>query len=338
MAAFWCEELRGVSCVEVAAAFGMTVRRKALSKCPACQSAADGAGKLYRDRAGRERWRCFRCDVGGDALDLVSWVLFGERLRELSRDQQWEVRSWFVAKGHLNDVVERSTCPPTPRSLTPPTRPSEVARRLAPLEVLDRCLPVTADPEVRAFLEHRGLDPLAVKAEQLALALPAHAPVPRSLVVRGRAWTQGWRCLLRTYDETGRLASLRGRWVRGQPPARGLPKAVAAALGPGSSKGAVMANAAAQKLLRQGAQASAPVVVVEGETDFLTWASLRPELPVIGIWAGAWTPGLAARVPDGATVVIRTDNDAAGDRYAQAVHGTLHPRCRILRKEPRDVS
>jgi len=78
------------------------------------------------------------------------------------------------------------------------------------------------------------------------------------------------------------------------------------------------------------------LVVAEGETDFLTWATrygdAAEDAPgVLGLWAGSWTAEIAARIPDGARVVVRTDPDDAGDRYAARVWRELAARCKLYR-------
>jgi DNA primase len=44
---------------------------------------------------------------------------------------------------------------------------------------------------------------------------------------------------------------------------------------------------------------------------------------VLGIVSGSWTDELAQRVPAGTRVLIRTDADAAGDKYARRIAETL---------------
>ena len=78
------------------------------------------------------------------------------------------------------------------------------------------------------------------------------------------------------------------------------------------------------------------ILVVEGEPDFLTWATQAAatdfDVPlVIGVISGSWSERLAARLPTGARVIIRTHHDAAGDRYAEAIRETLSHRCAVLR-------
>jgi hypothetical protein len=78
------------------------------------------------------------------------------------------------------------------------------------------------------------------------------------------------------------------------------------------------------------------VVVVEGEPDFLTWATrfsdADEDVPVVlGVLSGGWSNDMAMRIPDDARVVIRTHHDPAGDAYADVVRESLGPRCEVLR-------
>ena len=51
---------------------------------------------------------------------------------------------------------------------------------------------------------------------------------------------------------------------------------------------------------------------------------------------GTFTDGtLAARIPTGASVVIRIHHDEPGERYAQQIAASLHGRCRIFRSSAR---
>jgi hypothetical protein len=82
---------------------------------------------------------------------------------------------------------------------------------------------------------------------------------------------------------------------------------------------------------------SAPLVVVtEGDPDFMTWGTRFSDADeaapaTFGIFSGSWSPAIAARVPDGTRVSVRTDHDDAGDRYAAVVIDSLRSRCPIFR-------
>ncbi len=97
----WCGAVRA-SCVEVAGRLGLTARGGRLSACPVCQSPKHGSGRLYLGRDGRQRWHCFRCETGGDAIDLAALSLCGGRLRELTPEAKHDVRRWFEQQGLLH--------------------------------------------------------------------------------------------------------------------------------------------------------------------------------------------------------------------------------------------
>ena len=76
------------------------------------------------------------------------------------------------------------------------------------------------------------------------------------------------------------------------------------------------------------------LVICEGVPDFLTWAALWGDAgetapAVIGIISGSWTPHVAARVPSGTVVALRTHADEAGAKYMRHVALTLEARCTV---------
>jgi hypothetical protein len=52
---------------------------------------------------------------------------------------------------------------------------------------------------------------------------------------------------------------------------------------------------------------------------------------VLGIVNGSWTEEIAARIPDGTRVVVRTHSDGAGDDYAAKIVHSLSARCSLSR-------
>lgn len=85
----------------------------------------------------------------------------------------------------------------------------------------------------------------------------------------------------------------------------------------------------ANRLGREALAGRAPtdVIITEGETDWLLWASERPDLAVLGIYSGSGTPELAKRLAAathaGRRIVLRTDRDTAGDKYAEKLTAAL---------------
>ena len=240
-----------------------------------------------------------------------------------------------VAGERLHGLPRR----PRQERLAPPPPPRPPASEV--IALWDSCLPVLDDAEVSAWLASRGLDPGIVEDRDLARALPAGARVPRWARCRGKPWSAGSRCLFRAWGPTGRLESLRARWIR-QDPAPDDVKSAAAAAGQGSATGLVLADGLGRLVLATGEipdwwpPVPFRIVISEGEPDWLAWAtrfadSAEDAPAVLGIWSGAWTAEVAARIPTGARVIIRTDTDPAGDAYSRSIVATLGGRCEVLR-------
>lgn len=207
--------------------------------------------------------------------------------------------------------------------------------------------------------EHgRGLSCRELAALDLARAMPldpgAH-PWPSWIpwLNLGRAaWLRRYRLAAPMYDATGALRSLRFRAVTAE---RELVDGAlrwrrvevedrVKVLAPKGStvRGLALADPVGRALLA-GDLASVPwdgrVVVIEGEPDLWTWSTLqrRGMAPdgltwaVLGVVSGSWTEDLAARVPSGCKVSVRTHADAAGDAYAERIRRTLAKRCEVRR-------
>lgn len=184
------------------------------------------------------------------------------------------------------------------------------------------CRRVTSSRTAVAWLRDRALDPELVATLDLVRVYP-DLRVHR---VPGWAWSRRrFELVTPLFDETGRLGSVRFRPVPGSgadargPYVHGGPSF--------SMRGLVMACATGRDVL---AGATPPpggaLIVAEGEPDWLTWVTRGQCTAVLGVVAGSWTPELGARLPDGATVVIATHADEAGERYAARIAATLRGR------------
>ena len=349
MAGGWIAEAASTATLErVAGDLGIAIRRKHLSACPSCNVEKHGSGKIYRGESG-DRWHCHRCGADGDAVSLVAWTLCGTG--EPSPDQWVQVREWFEGRGYLTRNTPRSRFervsapshvkPQTkqPESVEPPRWPeTESVRALWRIAE-----PVSEQPEGAAWLALYGIPGVVVDGLSLARILRKTASVPSWARCAGHSWVEGWRLLIPIYGPEGRCVSLAARWAIPGDPLKGAKECTPAGF---TRSGGVYADPMALALLHGktedgGCRWNGEVVIVEGGKDYLTWAARAgritmtddgPEtFAVFGVWAGAWSADIAARIPDGATVSIRTDQNEAGDKYAEAIAETLHKRCKLER-------
>ena len=336
------EAIRAAPLERVAADLGVEVRRKHLAACPSCGAAGHGSGKLYRGAEG-VRWHCHRCAADGDAVGLVAHHLHGS---SLNPDQWRNVREWFTTRGYLNPPEKRRSGSRR-RTATRTVRQPEASARAEPKypptaalqAIWAQGLPVAESAEGLAWCRRYAIVPHRVDALHMAKILPEGAALPPWARCAGLSWADGWRLMLPVYGPVGRVVSIQARWLH----AGDAPKNAKECAPAGFSRtGGVYADPMGVALL-QGHQRDAGVgwdgrvVFTEGGKDFLTWATRDGRVSrgrayaVFGVWQGAWTAELAARIPDEARVTIRTDQNEAGDRYAAAIADTLGTRCEVLR-------
>jgi hypothetical protein len=286
--------------------------------------AADKGGGFY----------CFACGEHFSTVDLaaIAWnVAAGEACERLAQ-----------ALGIPTADNRPSRMPQAARSAPPTIRRPRLERapkRHPEAEVLalwERTVAADDDPEASAWLVSRGLDPSTVARRNLARALPRGVPVP-SWAACGRPWNEGpWRLLVPLYGATGRLEGLHARAIVADEKRKSLHATGA------SSSGLVFADSLGLWLLegRPPEWWAKPwrVVIAEGVPDFLTLATHHSDdegeraPAVLGVFSGAWTPELAARIPDGARVLVWSHGDAAGERYLQTIVSTLKGRCEVLKQ------
>jgi hypothetical protein len=224
----------------------------------------------------------------------------------------------------------------------------------------DATISVLEDAKACAYLERRGLDPVRVSRFGHARIIPEDAEIPDELermfddaiprLKVGDRWQQvlrlGFNLVFPLVDACGHRRSLQLRCIAaddGEMPTKGV------ALKP-HRRELVLANRAGLALLRERGRPALwcdqplEVVIVEGETDFLTAST--EEIPdgtfrgVFGVFIGSWTAAHAAAIPDDASVIIATDKDAQGDRYAEQIQRTLgaRPFSRWTPNRGKDVS
>ena len=218
-------------------------------------------------------------------------------------------------------LVEGRNCPRESRC-APASEPARIEAPNRPpwpelSGLLRSCGPPADDPEVARWLRSRSIPPDLLGASAPAFAIPEAVALPAWAGSKAGTWREaGFRLLLPLYDFNGFLRSVIARRVRGGGGAKALPPVGF------EKKHLVLANGTAAAVLRSGL-GSDPVLVVEGEPDFLTFAAALPGLPVFGVSQGAWAPEFANRLQSAAAWWIATDDDAPGDRYARDIRRTL---------------
>ena len=307
---------------------------KRFASCPFC-------GGTLTNQISEHRFHCHQvdCRVRGTAVDLVAsleldLVTYGDdgRFPQLNRGQMRQVVAWMTE----NNIPMVDVDSPSVATMKVGAKGKETRATFKPeLDALWVAASGTPlDSPCRTWLDMRKLDKKVVLDLDLARSLPDEADA----VPWAKRWRGGHRLLLPVHGSTGDMESLRGRWVLLKEPktAKGdtLGKAMPPKWGSGTMSGVVLANPVAVKMLRAGFDEPITLIVVEGEPDYLTWATTRPDLAVIGIWPGAWTQDIADRVPDGSTIIVRTDHDESGVRYAAKVVATLGSRVTLLRSKP----
>lgn len=282
---------------------------------------------VTRGRDGTVRVHCFACDWSSDALGLIAAVRgvnvktdFPAVLAEAASLAGVTLDRSGRGPGRPHQA-RRDVAPPEPDVERPYPPAAEVAA------LWDSAGPCSEDREASATLAWRCIDPERVDALRLARVIRAGQPLPRWASYQGRTWPEtGHRLLVRCWDATGTMRTVRAWRVRDGDTPKRLPPAGH------RMSGLVLANRPGVAML-MGKARPRRLGVVEGEPDATVWMIQAPDEAVLGVFSGSWRTGnFAAKVPSGCEVVIRTHADEAGDRYAREVVATLEDRCPLWRK------
>lgn len=356
----WVERMRSMAVLDVAKRLGLSTREPRNSSdgevydCPAC-------GACTRHRKSRDRrgaigikgrgWKCFQCDAGGGTIDLVAYVLHGRAYRELDDDGKRGVRARCIELTGASDSSTSARSTSRARPTHAPQRPVEAVESAPPTYVdaeearafWEGCRPVTEAPHTAEAMRARRIDPVAVADLDIARALPKRGvELPSWAMFGRRSWRElGYHWITVMFDACGVMRSCVARNVlddeeRTRLAGFEIPKSVAPR---GYSRaGLVLACPLARQILESGARpdwwpgdVEFRVELCEGEKKLLQRALSRSDASelapaVIGVESGAWTPAIAARIPDATTLYIATDQNDAGARYATKIVQSLAPR------------
>jgi hypothetical protein len=316
--------------------------------------AAVGSGRnntLY----GQARW-CFEIAAGGGVGFEDVWKHLSQAGRQVGLDRA-EIKSTLKSAEREGRKKPRASGKPDnvePPLILPPEPPVYPPYYLWNA-VWEAAEGVFMHDEPRGWLDGRGIDLERLSGARLCKYLPKGAPLPDELLdelhdaiprvaVNGEfkhAPLHGFRLLLRLYDSMGDPRSLQLRCIVDH---GGGIKAKSVALKP-QKRGLVLANAAGVMALRRDpvrkelwADRLVEYVIVEGEPDLLVASCedtgddrVRVVLGITG--GGSWTDGHAIAIPQDAHVIIATDDDAPGDKYAVKIRATLDGR-RVSRWRP----
>lgn len=146
---------------DVVAGYGIELRRQGralVGRCPLHDDRGRPNLFVYADSGS---WRCYRCNVGGDAItfvELVEQVPFREAAERLSGDNPRSLHPPRVARPY-----------PRPRAAAPTERSSdETAALQAALSLYHSRL--LGDPDALAYVRSRGIDQATIATCQVGYA------------------------------------------------------------------------------------------------------------------------------------------------------------------------
>lgn len=269
-------------------------------------------------KSGVVLWKCHSCQASGDVLTLIaarnSLTMRGDDFKQvLILAAEMGGMHSLVAELESGERRERTAMLPRPEPTPEPEREYPPRAEVDAMWAAGTQL----DEAAIAWATSRGLDPAQIG--EFARSLPTNAELPRWASYRGQTWIKtGHRVVVPVFDPEGNMRSVRAiRVTNGDSPKR---------LPPGGFKaaGLVMACEAALAMFR-GTFAPQRVLIVEGEPDFLTAATVSMDgvCARIGITSGSWSSAFAARVPPKARVYLGTHDDPTGEKYATAIALTL---------------
>lgn len=261
----------------------------------------------------KQVWNCHGCKAGGDLFDFV--------MQSQGVDFKQAMELLGARAGINRQRIYTAPIRRPPPIKTDPVRPpkAEVDR------LWESSRPVSESPEAIAWCSLRGLDwTILADRDELARVIP-DTGLPEWAAMGNQSWHEsGHRMIVPMYDASGCLLSLHGRYTGAQPTdkkalfARGF-----------SPADLVMADGWG-RLMLTGELRPRLVWICEGVPDFLTvslyYGDACEDVAVLGVVSGSWTAEIAARVPDGARVVIATDNDTAGEGYRNEIMATFSGR------------
>ncbi len=302
-----------------------------LIRCPAHVDRTPSCS-VTRGPDGTLRVKCFGCELSGDVLTLVGAVT-GLSLRRNFKDVMLACCDAGGLHQLRDAICSRSEAPPFDFQEPPAT---EEPRDYPPQPEVEQTWSTGYAPEciemAHTMLAMRGLAPDAGLARaigdetELAWWASYRSPERREAGLPRQSWREtGHLVILPVYNCFGVMRSLRSWQCRtGYEGPKRLPAA-----GHRSNE-LVLANDAALAILREPGSPKR-ILIEEGEGDYLAMCQAYPGIPVLGVMNGSWSDAFARRIPMGSLVMVRTHQDEAGERYAQAIIRSIKDRAVVRR-------
>lgn len=317
----WLRAAESIAVSEIASRLGLQVRQNnSLAPCPACHAVKRGSKDKRGPiglRSDNKGWKCHRCNAGGSGIDLVSFVLNGQRFSESDTFGKNKVQAWFDIKQEEDPSIMKK--PQPIRGKRPPKKEVHslwaASKKLNQLEKSDQAL---------VFLRSRNLDLQSVSKsgvvritpDRMQYQWPVWWPAGRSAL---------WRLIVPAFNTDGEFVSLHTRAVD-------VPKSGPKTLWPKGfeAKSLFMPNRYAVKMIRKVDTPLDGLLFVEGITDFIKCSaeveSQDLKLAVLGGTSGSFGAVSQLNIPKDLKIYIGTDPDEKGEEYAQTIRLQLNGR------------
>lgn len=310
----WVKKFKAIPIADLAENLGYEIKAKRIKTCPAC-----GGNRTKKDRRGPvrfyhndygHRWTCYACAARGDGLDFVSYAQFQKPASELG-SRFSHLRSWLEGEQFAPVQAQTPRVPKYP----PQNEVYAIIRAAVPM-------PDCKNQEVLKFLKKRGLEASKTLA---GVACPRFPYKSLTKTERGNGQMDPWwsiyyalhfPILVPTFDYKSSLVSFQGRSVSPDVRKSSCPVGF-------DTANTFFLNQSARQFL-QKMHTPGTIWIVEGEMDFLVLAQHQAET-VIGIRNSAishlqlmpWRPWQQ--------VIIATDNDDVGNKYAAKIQKLVAP-------------
>lgn len=281
-----------VDCRTVASGLGLHHRAKRWGPCPLCKRERTRHDRRLPVIVSAQEWRCMACKEGGDSVALVSASRYGTT-RPVGR-------LFPEVVAYLESLA----------GTAPPVEPVEEAPRIDPLPALRAAVPLSevTDDRLEEWLDRRGIERTA----------PA-GWLPNFSAPWWPGFSAHWPVVLPACTGRGQVVSMHGVAVDKAAPAKTTwPKGA-------SARELLFAPRSAREWLAGRAPPPKRALFVEGATDYLSAVTrTNPDTFVFGVFSGAFKALKLARWDD-IDIVILTDADPAGDRYATLIASAVAP-------------